>query len=59
MGSEESNWDRLGAEESQGLLVSLLNMDREQLEVVADIFDAQAIAREDARLRDAVELSKD
>lgn len=28
--SGESNWDRLGTDESQGLLLSLLNMGREQ-----------------------------
>lgn len=34
---QESNWDRLEKEDSQGLLLSLLATDKERIEVVAAI----------------------
>lgn len=46
-GGEESNWDRLGAEEAHGLFLTILKMDRDQLDLVADILDAQTSKRSD------------
>lgn len=39
-----SNWDRLGDCDPQGLLLSLLNTDHEQIEVVTAILDAQLVS---------------
>lgn len=39
-----SNWDRLGEGDPQGLLLTLLNTDQKQIEVVAAILDAQPVS---------------
>lgn len=42
---KESNWDRMENDETQGFLLTLLTTDKEQIEVVAAILDAQPASK--------------